>query len=207
MTQEQRPRSSILDRFVNEKQDPEIVARVHKKVSEILTRGEEIQYIAVQNKPVMNVSPDCVVLSNKRFIIYRPKMFGRVDFEDYIWRDLRDARIKEGVMGATLTMQTVGGKQLLIDYLPKAQARRLYSVAQEMEEAVREERRIRQMEEQRAAAGGVIFQGPVPGQSTPPAPAKEDPVEVLTKLKAMLDAGLITGAEYEVKKQEIISRM
>ena len=35
----------------------------------------------------------------------------------------------------------------------------------------------------------------------------EDPVETLTKLKRLLDAGLIEQAEYDAKKSEILSRM
>lgn len=38
-------------------------------------------------------------------------------------------------------------------------------------------------------------------------PISEDPIEVLTKLKRMLDAGLIEQTEYDAKKQEILSRM
>ena len=37
--------------------------------------------------------------------------------------------------------------------------------------------------------------------------AKEDPIEVLGKLKKLLDAGLIEQAEYDAKKTEILSRM
>lgn len=43
------------------------------------------------------------------------------------------------------------------------------------------------------------------GQSV--APAQEDPVAVLAKLKRMLEADLITQAEYDAKKREIMSRM
>lgn len=42
---------------------------------------------------------------------------------------------------------------------------------------------------------------------TPPSPPQEDPMEVLGKLKKMLDAGLIEQAEYDAKKAEILSRM
>ena len=35
----------------------------------------------------------------------------------------------------------------------------------------------------------------------------EDPMEVLGKLKKLLDAGLIKQAEYNAKKTEILSRM
>jgi membrane protease subunit (stomatin/prohibitin family) len=75
------------------------------------------------------------------------------------------------------------------------------------------------------AAGGAGIGGlqqPVPGvgaQSTPPAapaapaaaapaapaaPAEEDPVERLTKLKGMLDAGLITQDDYDAAKNKIL---
>ena len=40
-----------------------------------------------------------------------------------------------------------------------------------------------------------------------PAASAEDPMEVLGKLKRMLDAGLIEQAEYDAKKAEILSRM
>lgn len=43
-------------------------------------------------------------------------------------------------------------------------------------------------------------------QSAAPA-AKEDPLAVLKKLKEMLDAGLITQAEFDTKKTEILARM
>ena len=38
-------------------------------------------------------------------------------------------------------------------------------------------------------------------------PAAEDPLEVLSKLKKLLDAGLIEQAEYDAKKADILSRM
>ena len=46
-------------------------------------------------------------------------------------------------------------------------------------------------------------------QQAPAAPqqAAEDPVETLTKLKKLFDAGLIDQAEYERKKAEVLSRM
>lgn len=44
------------------------------------------------------------------------------------------------------------------------------------------------------------------GYAASQAPA-EDPVEVLTRLKRLLDAGLIEQAEYDAKKNEILSRM
>ena len=201
---------SLLSRFLNEEQDPGIVNKVYDRVSQILTRNEKVAYVAVQKKLLkINLSPDCVVLTTRRFIIYHAKVLGQVDFEDYIWRDLKDAQITEGIIGAVFTMSTVHGKQLVVEHLPKAQARKLYAFAQDMEERVLEERRLRAMEETRAAAGGVILQGGLPPvqPQAQAAPGGQDPVEQLTQLKRLVDAGLITAAEYEVKKREVLSRM
>ncbi len=198
-------RSNPLMKFLTDEQDPAQVQQVFVKVRQILTGGEEILYIAVQ-KPLMSFSPDCVVLTNKRFIVYRPTLLGGANFQDYIWRDLHDARLSEGMIKSTITLHTVKGQTLAVGDLPKVQARKLYSFAQEMEERVREERRTREMEEKRAAAGGIVLQGGLP-ISTAPAPVQqEDPMQKLKKLKEMMDAGLITAQEYEAKKADILSR-
>lgn len=44
-------------------------------------------------------------------------------------------------------------------------------------------------------------------EHSPTVTASEDPIEILGKLKKMLDAGLIEQAEYDMKKQEILKRM
>jgi len=194
-----------LKKFLSEEQDPAQVQQVLAKVRQILTSGEEILYVAVQ-KPIINFSPDSVVLTNKRFIVYRPTLLGGANFQDYIWRDLHDARLSEGIFNSTITMKTIAGQLFSVGDLPKAQARKLYAYAQEMEERVRDERRIRDMEEKRAGAGGIVLQGGLP---TTPAPApveQEDPMQKLKKLKDMMDAGLITSQEYDTKKADILSR-
>ena len=50
----------------------------------------------------MTVAPDSVVLTNKRFIIYRPKFLGGAQFEDYIWRDLGEAITRHDPILATM---------------------------------------------------------------------------------------------------------
>ena len=48
---------------------------------------------------------------------------------------------------------------------------------------------------------------PLAEQNSPVQSSSEDPVEVLGKLKKMLDAGLIDQSEYDMKKAEILKRM
>ncbi len=206
--------SNPISRFLSDEQDPGAAAQVFEKVSQLLTNGEEIAYIAVE-KPLVSLTPDSVVLTNKRFIMYRPKLFGRVEFEDYIWRDLHSAELKEGVINSVFTVQTTEGLTLTVENLPKVQARKIYAFAQQMEEFVREERRLREMEEKRASAGGISIgaagaagmQMPATGAMQPPPPAKEDPVQILGKLKQMLDQGLISAEEYNAKKRDLLSKM
>ena len=96
------------------------------------------------------------------------------------------------------------GTRVSVDYLPKAQARKLYSFAQEMEEHMLEARRVRELEEARASAGGITMQAPtgLPPSAHTSLPA-DDPTARLTKLKALLDADLIEQADS--KKAEILA--
>jgi hypothetical protein len=198
--------ADLIRALTNEEQDPAVVQTVLERVQQIMTSGENVLYVAVQKGPLAKISPDCAVLTNRRFIIYRPKLLGRIIFEDHGWRDLQDAKLQENVLGATFTLKTVSGHVLTIEHLPKAQARRLYAFAQEIEEQVREERRARDLEEKRAAAGGVFVASPHAGGPLLPADAS-DPVQRLKALKEMFTAGLISASEYETKRAEIISKM
>lgn len=198
---------SAIAGLLGDEQDPGVVEKVVKKAKELLTTGERIEYIGVQKKPLITIAPDAILLTNKRFMVVRPKMLG-MTFDDHIWREVADVHMSEQMFTATITCAIVGGKKLEIDSIPKKQARRIYAYAQEVEERMHEERRAREMEEKRAAAGGVIIQSPigVPAQQ-PAAPAADDPMAVLAKLKKMLDAGLIEASEYESKKAEVLARM
>ena len=194
------------DNLTRDNQPPTVVAKVVEKLQGILMEGEDLVYVAVQNKPVVNVMPDCVALTTKRFIFYRTKVLGRVDFEDYVWRELQDARLSEDVVGSTFSVSTAAGEKLSMSYLPKQQARAIYRIAQEQEERALDERRRRHLEESRAAAGGVVLGVQAPPSQQPGTEA-DDPVQKLQQLKQMADAGLISEAEYEAKKADILSRM
>lgn len=192
---------SPIAQFITEDQDPVQVAKIYERLKSLLTEGEEVLYIAIQKPLTVDLTPDVVVLTNRRFMQYHPSMFGRAEFRDFIWRDLSQATLLENVFRATLTMTAANGETLQISDLAKEQARRLYAIAQGMEEKVREELRLRAMEEKRAAAGGIVLQSAVPQA------AADDPMAALAKLKQMADAGYITAEEYEAKKKEILSRM
>ena len=194
-------------KFITEDQDPESVARIYEKLSQLLTKGEEPLYIAVQKPIVPDLTPEIMVMTNRRLMHYQPDLFGRAKLIDYIWRDMRTVEMEENVWRATITIEIINGDKIRVDNLVKEQARRLYSIAQQMEENVREELRLREMEEKRAAAGGVILGGLGSYSSGSSAVPSEEPVQALSKLKQLMEAGLVTSAEYEAKKKEILSRL
>ncbi len=194
-------------KFITEDQDPEQVARIYEKLSQLLTKGEEPLYIAVQKPILPDLTPEIMVMTNRRLMHYQPDLFGRAKFIDYIWRDMRTVEMEENVWRATITIEIINGDKIRVDNLVKEQARRLYSIAQQMEENVREELRLREMEEKRAAAGGVILGGLGSYSSGSSAVPSEEPVQALSKLKQLMEAGLVTSAEYEAKKKEILSRL
>lgn len=195
--------------LVTEEQDPKVIEKVLPKVQEYCTSNEEVQYIAVQKKTLgVNFSPDCIALTNKRIILIRPKSFGlSLDFKDFSWLNVADVHMKEGVFGATITIKTTSGQSDSMEDIPKAQARRLYRFAQEMEETKKEERRQRDLEDKRAVAGGGITINTPSHQPQVTAAPVEDPMEKLTKLKMMLDNGILTQAEFDAKKADILSKM
>jgi hypothetical protein len=199
---------SIKD-LITEEQDPKVIEKLLPKVQEFCTSSEEIQYIAVQKKTIgINFSPDCIALTNKRIILIKPKSFGlSLDFKDVSWINVADVHMKEGVFAAEITIKSISGKTERMDDIPKAQARKLYRFAQEMEELKKEERRQRELEDKRAnAGGGITIQSP--GHQAPAiASNAEDPMEKLTKLKSMLDMGILTQAEFDAKKADVLSRM
>lgn len=196
-----------LKKFLNEEQDPKAVEKILGKVTGLLTSGEQVEYIAVQKKPAINLSPDCIALTNKRIIFCRPKNLGlSMDFQDYAWKEILDCHMKEGIMGATFTMKTIKGNMNMLDYLPKAQARKLYQFAQEKEEEMIIYRREHDLENKRAiAGGGITVNANIP--TTANAEQKEDPLEILQKLKKLLDSEIISQTEFDTKKTEILSKM
>src|ERR1700755_1915931 len=175
----------MIEKFLNEEQDPKAVEKVYTRLVDLLTTGEEILYIAVQKKPLVNILPDCVALTNKRILFFTPTNLGlSIKFVDFVWKDIVDVYTKEEIIGAIFSVKTTGGAEMGVDYLPKVQARKLYQYAQERKEAEREARRLRDLEEKRAESGAIQFerqnfaggfQQPPVQQTPPPAP---EPVHV-----------------------------
>ncbi|AWM14166.1 PH domain-containing protein [Flavobacterium sp. NRK F10] len=198
-----------IKKFLNEEQNPKVVEKLMHKVKGLLTAGEEVEYIAVQNKPIVNLSPDCITLTNKRVIFCRPSNLGlSMNFQDYLWKEIADCHMKEAILGAVFSVKTIKGQLNTLDYLPKVQARKLYQFAQEKEEEMAEYRRQRDLEDKRAAAGGgIVVNANTATNAANEKDKEEDPLIVLQKLKGLLENEIISKEDFESKKEQILSRM
>lgn len=222
----------MIENFLKDEQDPKAVEKVYLRLVDLLTTGEEILYIAVQKKPLVNLLPDCIALTNKRILFFTPANLGlSIKFVDFVWKDIIDVYTKEEIIGAIFSVKTTNGAEMGVDYLPKVQARKLYQYAQDRKESEREARRLRDLEEKRAESGAVQFETPAvmasyqpiaqqaPATAPAPTPASpvihEEPVaavpkpdeltEKLKKLRTLFDNGLISQEEYNAKKLELLS--
>lgn len=192
--------------------DVQLVQTIHERVRGILTSTETVELIVVQKKPIVNLSPDAVVATNRRLIFYRPKLMGRFEFADYQWFDLSNAHMQQNMLGSVFTAQHTSGNVLTMDYLPKDGAMRLYRLAQEREEQARIARHEMQMNATRAGAAQINIGSTPQVQSgaafaVPSAAGHDDLILRLQKLKALADAGLITQAEYEERKRQILEEV
>ncbi len=121
-----------LKKILNEDQDPKAIEKITSKLENLLMSNEEIGYIAVQKKPAVTILPESIVVTNKRIILCKPKNLGlSMEFMDYDWDDIEASFVKEGILGSDFTFSTKSELTHTVDYLPKNQARKLYTFAKE----------------------------------------------------------------------------
>jgi hypothetical protein len=227
-----------IKKFLNEEQDPKAIEKVTSKLQDILMKNEEVGYIAVQKKPALTVLPDSIVMTNKRIIICQPKNLGlSMNFIDYTWDDIEGTFVKENILGSEFSFSTKTDMQVSIDYIPKIQARKIFTYAKEQldilkngtaasvitEEIapslIQESELIEEMETEEVTDFTEImpvisnYAEPIvenTATSTEQKPSELTQDELFAKLqnyKKLLDNGLILQGEYDALKKEILSYM
>ncbi|HWW41045.1 PH domain-containing protein [Pedobacter sp.] len=212
----------LIDRFLSDEQDPKAVEKVLGKLNDILTSNEELIYLAVQKKPAVNLLPDCIAVSNKRIFYCEPANFGiTMKFTDISWKSIKEVSFKEELFGSKFICVPQQGENIITEYIPKTQARKLYQAAYEQLENFKEEQRKSDIEDKRAAVSPVTVNAQPQGIADfshieeavvvpDPAPVVhvEEPEDETTlklrKLKTLYDKQLITQEEYEAKKASIL---
>jgi hypothetical protein len=189
--------------------------RALEHLNSVLTANETLEAWAIQRRIFAVRRRRLVVAATSgRFLALERGLFGGFTLTDIRWQDLKEVRIAVGVVGARLTLTAFSSPDLasasgqtrtfVYDGLRKDQAEALYRIAQGHDQAWREKRRVRDLEELRARAGGIQV-GTLAGAG--PDPAGGDATERLRRAKGMLDAGLIADSEYEALKAKIINQI
>ena len=71
-------------------------------------------------------------MTNKRIIICQPKNLGlSMDFSDYTWDQIEGTFVKENILGSEFSFSTKTDLSVSIDYIPKIQARKIFTYAKE----------------------------------------------------------------------------
>ncbi len=211
-----------IDRFLGDEQDPKAVEKVAGKLNDLLTNGEEILYLAVQKKPAVNILPDCIAITNKRIFYCSPSNLGlTMNFKDISWKNIKEVSFKEGLLGSKFICVPQSGENIVTDFIPKAQVRKLHQAANQQLEEHKELARQQHLEENRSAATAfstptvidlpieeaVIVIEPEIQHFIEPVEVQDETEQKLIKLKTLYDKQLITREEYEHKKAAILDSM
>ena len=215
-----------LKKILNEDQDPKAIEKITSKLENLLMSNEEVGYIAVQKKPAITVFPDSIVVTNKRIILCKPKNLGlSMEFMDYDWDDIAGTFVKEGFLGADFSFSTKTDLTHTVEYLPKNQARKLYTYAKEqldilkngvstnsnsvantsveIEEVQTEE--VTHFAEIMPAVQDTELEEPIPSHEKRLSEfTKDELFDKLNNYKKLLDNGLILQGEYDRLKNEIL---
>ena len=152
-----------LKKFLNEDQDPKAIEKITAKLNDLLMKNEEIAYIGVQKKPAITVFPDSIVMTNKRIIMCKPKNLGlSMDVVDYDWDDIAGTFVKENILGSEFSFSTKTELVINIDYIPKSQARKLYTFAKEQLDLIKNPIANIPVVEESIAAEEIIEEEPIP---------------------------------------------
>jgi len=217
---------NLIDRFLSDEQDPKAVEKVLGKLNDMLSHGEELIYLAVQKRPAVNLLPDCIAVSTKRIFYCTPGNLGfTMNFKDISWKSIKEVSFKEEIFGSKFICVPLQGENIVTEYIPKVQARKLYQAAYAQLEAYKEQLRQDELEERRSSTSPVTVNTtptaaepveerpapPAPAFASPPAAPVQEPEDETTlklrKLKTLYDKQLITLEEYESKKADILDSL
>lgn len=204
----------------NADNDPRL-QRALEHLQSVLIPGEALDAWAVQRRLfALRHRRALVAATSGRLIVIARRLLGGFDVTDLRWQDLESVSLSVGVFGADLRVRSGGGADLASDRalgscqldllgLRKEQAQAVYRICQAQDQAWREKRRVRELEELRARSGGL--QLPISAVAGVNNPAESSGVvpEALRRLqeaRQMLDARLITDAEYEAIKARIVAQ-
>lgn len=192
--------------------DPAAPRPILAKLESLLVRDETVEAWATQRRLfALTHRRLLLAATNNRLIAFKRGLIGGFEYADLRWQDLKEAHLSVGVFGATLRLVAEGSsdlasaqaanRNLVYSGLAAEGAQAVYRICQAQDQAWREKRRIREMEELRARAGGVQIMGAGGAAGA----AAGDAMQRLEQARQMLAAKLISDSEYEAIKAKILS--
>jgi hypothetical protein len=186
-------------------------------LQDLLTSGETLEAWATQHRLfALTHRRLCIAATSGRFISLDRRLFGGYESVNIRWQDLKETRISAGILAADLTLVAQTSSDLSVgaevnrvwsfEGLLKEQAQAMYRICQQHDQVWREKRRVRELEELRAKSGGMQFAAGVAG-SAAPVGAESEPARRLRQARDMLEAKLISDAEFESIKAKIVSSL
>jgi hypothetical protein len=190
------------------------LARALAQLRTVLIPGETVEAYAIQIRLFALLHRRLLIAATSgRLIVLARKLLGGFDVTTVRWQDLEEVTLHVGMLSADLALRagkatdlaslgSSGSQQVQFRGLQRTQAQAVYRICQGQDQAWREKRRVRELEELRARSGGIQVSS---APAALGANGASDAVRRLQEAKQMLDARLITDAEYEAIKAKIIS--
>src|SRR4029077_16261121 len=190
------------------------LAKPLNELRSVLIPGETLEAFAVQRRVFALLHRRTLVAATSgRLVVLTRRLLGGFDVATIRWQDLEEVTLRVGIISADIAVRAgkatdlaslgaQGSQRVEFQGLRKEQAQAVYRICQAQDQAWREKRRVRELEELRARSGG--FQV-LSAAGAPSAGAESDAVRRLREAKQLLDAKLITDAEYEAIKAKIVS--
>jgi len=175
-----------------------------------LMSGEQVVARAVQHRVFALFRRRMVIaITGSRILTVQRGLLGGFKMADMQWKDLKDVRLEqnilEGLCGSNLAFDSLllGHPGIAVDGVPHQTAASMYAKAQYEEQAWEEKRRVRSLEETRAASGGVTI-GAMDGAGG--GASSDRMVEEIRKAKELLDSGAVSDTEFQEMKAKILGR-
>src|SRR5580700_5447845 len=192
------------------------------QLQSVLIAGETLEAWVIQRRAyALTHRRVLIAATSGRLIVLTRRLLGGFEVTSIRWQDLEEVTLRVGMLAAQLyvragkatdlaSMGAAGAQRVEFQGLRKSQAQAVYRICQAQDQAWREKRRVRELEELRARSGGVQIGaggGFAPAGLAAGATGAAPPAAVqrLQEAKQMLDSKLITDSEYEAIKARILA--